>query len=119
MELDKFITESLNSIIKGVNESKKIAKANDAVINPHIGKWDFDKFPTTYILGEQGARAISKIDFDIAVTASSEKDKAGGLGINVFSANLGGKISKTDLSETISRIKFSVNAVLPNTDTNK
>ena len=119
MELDKFITASLNSIIKGVDNSKEFAKENGAVINPHIGKWDFDKTLTTYIGREEGARAVSKIDFDIAITTSSEKDKAGGLGINVFSANVGGKLTKKDLAETISRIKFNVNVVLPNTDTNK
>jgi len=58
MELDKFITASLNSIIKGINDSKEFAIENGARINPHIGKWDFEKTMTTYYGKEEGARAI-------------------------------------------------------------
>ena len=119
MELDKFISASLNSIIKGIDESKDFAIEHGARINPHVGKWDLDKTQTAYIGREEGARAISQIEFDIAITTSSEKGKTGGIGINVFSANIGGKLSKNDLAETISRIKFNINVVLPNTDTNK
>jgi hypothetical protein len=119
MELDKFITASLNSIIKGVNNSKDFAIKNGARINPHVGKWDIEKTQTTYYGDEEGAREISKIEFDIAITTSSEKDKAGGLGVNVFSAKIGGKLSKKDIDKTLSRIKFHVSVALPNTDTNK
>lgn len=119
MELDKFITATLNSIVKGINDSKEFAIENGARVNPYIGQWDQNKMLTTYYGNEQGTRAISSIEFDIAITSSFENDKAGGLGVNVFSANVGGKLSKKDINETISRVKFSVNVALPNTDTSK
>ena len=114
MELDKFISNSLKSIIKGINDSQDFAVENGARINPYIDKWDFDKTMTTFYGREDGARAISKIDFDIAVTASNTQETGGEGGINVYSLKLGGKLSDTEKNESISRIKFSLNVVLPN-----
>lgn len=116
MELDKFISNSLKSIIKGIKESQDFAKENGARINPHIGKWDYEKIQTTYYGKEEGARVISKIDFDIAVTTSSSQETGGEGGINVYSLKLGGKLSDKEINESISRIKFSLNVVLPNVE---
>lgn len=116
MELDKFITETLNSVIKGVKNSQDFAKENGARINPHVGKWDFEKTKTTYFGREEGARAISNIEFDIAVSTSNEQESGIKGGINVMSVNLGGKLSDKDLKETVSRIKFSIDVVLPNVE---
>ncbi|MCP4551790.1 MAG: hypothetical protein GY834_07065 [Bacteroidetes bacterium] len=69
---------------------------------------------TTYYGKEEGTRAVSQIDFDIAVTTSSTKEKGGEGGINVYSVKLGGKLSDKDENETISRIKFSLNIAFPN-----
>ena len=119
MELDQFITATLNSIIKGINGSKDFAIENGAKINPLIGPHERSRILTMNSGHETLTKAISEIKFDIAITTSSEKDKAGGLGINVFSANVGGKLTRKDLAETVSRIKFSVNDVLPNTANNE
>lgn len=116
MTLDLFISQSLKSIIKGVHETQEFAQEHGARINPHIGTWDFDKMPTTYYKKEEGARAITKIDFDVAVSASKVKEAGGEGGINVYSLKLGGKKSEADKSETASRIKFSLNVVLPNVE---
>lgn len=113
MKLYEFITDSLKSIIKGIKESQEFAKANGAGINPEIGKWDFNKAMTTYDGNKDGARAISTIDFDIAVTTSNTKESGGESGINVYSLKLGGKLSDTDKNESVSRIKFTVNVAFP------
>lgn len=113
MKLDEFISNTLKSIIKGVNESKEYAKNNGAKINPHIGNWDYDKTYTTYYKNEDGARAISKIDFDVAVITSSSQEIDGEGGINVYTIKLGGKLTDKEKNESVSRIKFSLNVVLP------
>lgn len=115
MQLDTFISETLKSIIKGVKDTQDFAQQNGARINPHIGKWDMEKVTTVYFGNEEGARFVSAIDFDIAVTTSSEKETGGQGGINVLSLSLGGKLNDKDINETVSRIKFRVNVVLPNT----
>lgn len=114
MQLDAFITETLKSIIKGVKDSQDFAFQNDARVNPHIGKWDADKVTTVYYGNEDGARFVSAVDFDIAVTTSSEQEVGGQGGISVLSLKLGGKLTDKDINETVSKIKFRVNMVLPN-----
>ena len=116
MELDKFISNTLKSIIKGINESKEYALENGARINPYIDQWDQGKTMHTYYGREDGARAISKVDFDIAVVASNTQETGGQGGINVYSLKLGGNLSDTEKTEKISRIKFELNVVFPNTE---
>ena len=116
MELDTFITRTLNSIVKGIKDSQDFASENGARINPHIGNWDRDKFTTTFFNNEDGARYVSNIDFDIAVSTSSEQETGAKGGINVMSLNIRGNLSDKDVKETVSRIKFSINVVLPNVE---
>jgi hypothetical protein len=116
MELDKFISNTLKSIIKGIKESQDFANENGARINPYVGKWDFEKSPTVYYKNQDEARAVSKIDFDIAVTTSNTQETGGEGGINVYTLKLGGKLSDKEINESISRIKFSLNVVLPNVE---
>ena len=114
MELDKFNSNSLNAIIKGIKDSQDFAQRNGARINPHVGSWDREKILTTYFGNEEGIRTVSTIDFDIAVTSSNEKESGGQGGISVLSLNVGGKLSDKDVKETVSKIKFSINVALPN-----
>ncbi|HTC01396.1 MAG TPA: hypothetical protein VK705_12010 [Ferruginibacter sp.] len=114
MNLDEFISETLKGIVKGIKDSQDFAKENGARINPHVGKWDQNKMLTVFYMDEEFPRAVSTINFDIAVTTANEQGTEGKAGINVLSFGIGGKLSDTDKKETISRIKFEVNVVLPN-----
>lgn len=114
MELDKFISNSLKSIIKGIKETRDFAKENGAIINPYVEQWDYEKIRTTYYKNKDGAIEVSKIDYDIAVTTSNTQETGGEGGINVYSLKLGGKASDKEMNESVSRIKFSLNVVLPN-----
>ncbi len=109
MNLDTFITESLKGIIKGVKESQDFAHQNEARINPQLEGWDMSRTYAT----KDDLNAVTPIEFDIAVTASNEKESSGKAGINVLSINLGGKRSDKKLTETVSRLKFTVNVALP------
>ena len=114
MELDKFITETLNAVVKGVKNSQDFAKENGARINPHVGKWDLDRTKFTFFGKEEGARTISSIEFDVAISSSNELENGIKGGINVMSLNFGGNVSDKDAKETVSRIKFAIDVVLPN-----
>lgn len=115
MKLDEFITESLNSIIKGVEDSKEYAISKNARINPRLGKWDYEKTLTTYYKNEDGAIEISKIEFDIAVTTSEKEENGIKAGISVYGIGIGGKTQGTEENKTVSRIKFNVSLAMPNT----
>lgn len=114
MELDEFISVTLKSIIKSINDSKEYAESNGAIINPILMEREFDKSTSIWRKdGEDGRRGLTKIDFDVAVTASNEEGSkvGGGLKIQVF--NLGASASESEINQTTSRIKFSLDVALP------
>ena len=90
MQLKDFITTVIVDVEQGVNNASR-----------QIGKHVFLKSMSTS--GDEG------IDFDVAVTASSEA--SGKLGAEVFSvgAKTEGKIS----NEQVSRIRFKINVGFP------
>jgi hypothetical protein len=115
MELDIFITETLKSVIKGIKESQDFAKENGARINPHLHSSNIlNSQQITFYGREEGARLLSEINFDIAISSSNEQENGLKGGINVLSVNFGGNLSDKDSKETVSRIKFSVNVAFPN-----
>lgn len=116
MELDEFISTTLKSIIKSVNDSKEFAESNGAIINPIImeHKDDHDQATSIWRKDDQdGRRSLTKVDFDIAVTAANEEGSkvGGGLKIHVFS--LGASATESETNQTTSKIKFSLNVALP------
>ena len=111
MQLETFISETLNSIISGIKGSQDFASKSGAIINPV-------KHPTSthtpnYHHTSGGVVNYTKIDFDIAVSAASEKDSSIGGGIKVLSVGISGDTKSKDKDETVSRISFSVDVVLP------
>lgn len=115
MELDKFISDALSQIIKGVKDAQQYASDNDARINPHINTSSGKEKITGVFYGkEDGLRPLNNIEFDIAVTVSNQKESGLEGGIKVFSFNAGGKNMDTEITNSVSRIKFNINAVLPN-----
>lgn len=111
MNLDEFISETLKAIIKGVRDSQEFAHENGARVNP-IRKHEINT-KTIYYKNEDGMRALTDIDFDIAVTASNQQGSGIDGGIKVFSVSLGGKLEDKNIHETVSRVKFNVGVVLP------
>lgn len=116
MELDKFITETLNSIVRGIKNSQDFAKENNAIINPVVESSDINKMITVQRKKNDGSLSVSTIEFDIAVSTSNEQESGLKGGITVMSLNIGGNSSDKDLNETVSRIKFNINVVLPNNE---
>ena len=116
MELDVFISKTLESIIKAINDSSKFAEENGAIINPIIMESgdDYDYSTTIWRKDKKdGRRALTKLEFDIAVTASKEAGSKVGGGIKVQVLNLGGSASNTDINQTSSRLRFTLNVAFP------
>ena len=116
MELDEFISTSLKSIIKSINDTTEFAESNGAIVNPVIMERIEDHDQNSSIWrkdGRDGRRFLTKIDFDVAVSASNEEGNkiGGGLKVQVF--NLGASSNETEVNQTTSRIKFSLNVALP------
>ena len=80
MELDTFITKTINSIVKGVAESRYFAKENGALVNPKMVSLRDNSDRTT----------ITNLEFDIAITSSMEKENGINGGISVFNVSVGG-----------------------------
>ncbi|MPS72002.1 MAG: hypothetical protein E2590_02520 [Chryseobacterium sp.] len=121
MELDKFISETIQAIIKSINDTSEYAEKNGAIINPIFleSDDDYDYKTTIWRKDKQdGRRALTKLDFDIAVTVSNENNNKIGGGIKVQVLNLGASTSDKDSNQTSSRIKFSLNVAFPHQGTN-
>ena len=114
MELEVFITETIKSITQGVINAQEFGKENGTIINPLGGFHDKFAEHSLSVRGNGGAlKTITKIDFDVAVSVSSE-DKTnvgGGLKIQIFNADASTASNLTN--HTTSRIKFQIDVVLP------
>lgn len=111
MELKEFIKTALADITDAVSELQQELK-NGAIISPSMPSpiaSSTVKDPQNYKID----RLISKIDFDVAITIdSSDNTEVGGkVGIQVFSAKIGG--TNESHTENVSRMTFSIPVVLP------
>jgi len=110
MRLDEFISETILSIIKSINDSKDFAEKNGAIINPIIMESGYES--TIWRKdGKDGKRYLTKIDFDIAVVASNKENNGNKLQIEV--AEINDSNIENEINKTSSRIKFSLNVALP------
>jgi hypothetical protein len=115
MDLDQFIESTLTSIIKGVSKAQEFAKENGGRINPvpiRLNSIPGDPY-YVYYGNDEGIKPLTKISFDVAVTASSGDSGEGGVGIKVLSFSASGSKSVENTNEIASRVKFEINAVLP------
>lgn len=114
MELNEFITGALKSIISSINDTKDFAEENGAIINPILMEHEFDSNTTIWRKdGKDGRRALTSIDFDVAVIASNEEGNKLGGGLKIQVLSLGASSTNTEINQTTSRIKFSLNVALP------
>lgn len=110
MDLKEFIRETLTSKIEASKEIQKKYEGDGIIINPPVNYKD----RLTFLEDSEHHthRRIEEVQFDVAVTASS--DKAGGAkaGLRVFSAEVGANKSNQQSREEVSRVRFSIPLVL-------
>lgn len=111
MELKEFVKTALTDITNAVSELQAELQ-NGAIVSPSMSN-KISNVTVTDPANENCYRAISKIDFDVAITVGgTDKVEAGGkAGIQIFSAKIGG--NSEEHTENVSRITFSIPVVLP------
>ena len=95
MELEEFIKTTLISIKNGVHSANKELEKNGA-----------DR--PAYLLMTGEAKEGGSIEFDVAVTATHEKDRGGKASIRIYVAEIGRRVEEKNIQESISRIKFKI-----------
>ena len=106
MKLESFIAETLCQIINGVSQASKYAQQNDAEINPLVK--DFSHETGCAYTGDR----ITSVDFDVAVTASSETKKKENVGVSVVQVILGTERTIKHLYGLVSVSPSTLNHVL-------
>jgi hypothetical protein len=120
MDLETFVSESLQQIIRGVRGAQDHFAKNpiDAKINP--------RGITALERSEEGVKQphdlhtklpIHQVEFDVAVTVSASSEGKGGVGIRVMGIAIGGEKASTTESSLVSRLKFSIPVVWPDPQT--
>jgi hypothetical protein len=118
MELKNFVRSVIIELVTGLKEANEAVKDSGALVNPaHVFplKEDFGHL-FGHITKYQVERAVHKIDFDVAVTASEEKETKGGIGIAVATLGIGASGKSDTAQSTMSRIRFSVPIAYPEND---
>ena len=111
MNLKDFISETIQQIAEGVAEAQEPVRQAGGMLNPL--NIQFKNTIDSYVTVDSQKHAVRRVEFDIAVTATNEKQVSGKGGLRVMSFELGGEGSETTGSESVSRIKFGIYMALP------
>ena len=122
MELQQFITESLNQILKGIAEARRANNYDRIQINPSLPHYldrnhenwvaDLQKLPSDILLTPSG-EIVVMVHFDVAVTATEGTGSKGGIGVFVGAGGLGSQGQSDKSSTSATKLQFKVPVVLP------
>ena len=121
MELREFVAESLRQIIDGVTEAQTHAAGKGAFVNAEIDGRDAPP-PEGYaaVLGAGGGsiprRFLQMVEFDVAVSASADRQSKAGAGLLTV-VSFGGGHERGAPQEKTSRLRFTVPVALPKQNT--
>ncbi|MGN6729089.1 MAG: hypothetical protein ACTHJG_04565 [Rhodanobacteraceae bacterium] len=118
MDLKTFIRESLVQIAQGIDGARADLNASTAIVNPANvvganGTSDSRIYGYLTDRPESASTVVQKIDFDVAVMATSGTETKGGAGIMVGAIGIGGQGKRDASNSSQSRIQFSIPMVLP------
>lgn len=106
MDIKDFIKETVSAIVDATSELQEEYEQKNVIINPPVSVQERDLYE------EDGAghtyRRVEIVDFDIAVTASSETGGGGKAGLRILSVEAGVDGKHVRSSEHASRVKFSI-----------
>lgn len=110
MDLKEFVAESLSQIVEGVTEAQQRIAEIGGAVSPAIASLSHNKRDGTLHDG----RVVRLVEFDVAVSASSEDTTGAGAKLTVASIfSGGGEKRKQNVSESYSRIQFTVPIAYP------
>jgi hypothetical protein len=126
MELQQFVAETLNRILKGVSDVQGNNLRNGIKVNPVLTHYtnpkhpeyigDKQKLPADIVVSRDG-NVVVMVDFDVAITVTEGTGTSGGIGVSVGAVGLGAQGQSTKANTSESRVKFRVPIVLPHTET--
>ncbi|KAF1076304.1 hypothetical protein [Halodesulfovibrio sp. MK-HDV] len=112
MELQEFIKETLTQIAKGVSDAQSDINEAGGILNPANPKYGSNNKSSVVIVNGQ-QHPIRRVDFDIAITASSKTGTEAGGKLKVWSIGVDATTEKKDTNETVSRVKFAIDICPP------
>ncbi len=118
MNLEEFVDTSLRQIIAGVKMAQQATRlpgkhpSEADVVNPAV-MYNADAGPKGKYFATVGRNLVHFIDFDVAVTTDSTSEAKAGLSLKVAGIGIGGGGGVSDRDSVVSRIKFQVPIVLP------
>ena len=118
MNLEEFVDSSLRQIISGVKKAQEATRLPGKhptevdVVNPAV-MYDANPAPKGKYFATVGRNLVHFVDFDVAVTADSTSEAKAGLSVKVVGIGIGGGGGVSDRDSVVSRIKFQVPIVLP------
>ena len=106
MELKDFVVQTISSLVDAVDDLQGKYESKGAIVNPPSAQSGSDVLQ----MGSENYtfRRVQNVQFDVAVTVSSETSGGGNAGIKVLSVELGGGAETAKSSSQISHVKFEV-----------
>jgi hypothetical protein len=122
MELQQFITETLNQILRGVAEAKNTNGCIRTEISPNL-KHYFDATHESYVGGDikppgdvaltSGGQIVVMVDFDVVLSKSDGSQNKGGIGVYLGGVGIGTQAIADAQDKSETTIHFRVPVVLP------
>lgn len=111
MDLKDFVKNTLVQIVDGVLEAEDELREKGASANPVGGYFDQKQVGGRNWTHKDGV--TETVNFDVALTNSEKEGTSGGIGVLLGSINLGAKGQTEEVVTSVTRIKFSVQILLP------
>ena len=118
MNVEEFVDTSLRQIIAGVKKAQQATRlpgkhpSEANIVNPAV-MYDADSAPKGKYFATTGRNLVHFVDFDVAVTTDSTSEAKADLSLKVVGIGIGGGGGVSDRDSVVSRIKFQVPIVLP------
>ena len=119
MNLEEFIAQSLSQIAKGIEKANEELENSQALVSPQDVKDVTKQSAYGSIKVDDKWLKVHEIQFDVGVTAVEGSEIGGNLGITVGGFSIGGNGKENQANTSVSRIKFSVPMLLPQTKFDK
>lgn len=113
MELKDFISETIQQISLGVKDAMEKCQDMDVIVNPDITiGTDGDYYiPEKKNIAMQRRVQVIDMDISVVVTASTENNIGGKIGISMLGVS--GTSKEMDNTSNTNRVKFSIPVCLP------
>ena len=112
MELRDFISETLIQIVQGINDAQEALKDTDCAINPRDIVFEY----RSYVNLKNKLHIVHDIDFNIALTNTSNSEDKTGIGVMLGSFGIGNNKTSSGGNTSNTNISFSVPVVFPSVD---